>query len=164
MTKEIPLTKGHVALIDDDDYERVSQYKWTFDNGYAARKAGGQKNPKKIMLHRFILDAPAGYDVDHINRDVLDNTRANLRICTRSQNNANRISLPGSSSQYKGVSWNRNRQRWQVFQCAYGKRRYLGYFENEAEAAIAYDEAAYESFGDFALLNFPERHGEPFGP
>jgi len=159
MTKQIPLTKGQFALIDDEDYERVGQYKWTLDkNGYAVRKAGGRKNPKKLMLHRFILEAPAGHDVDHINRDSLDNTRANLRICTRSQNNANRISLPGSSSQYKGVSWNRNRQRWQVFQCAYGNRRYLGYFVSEAEAAIAYDDAAYESFGDFARLNFPDRY------
>jgi hypothetical protein len=158
MTKEIPLTKGRVALIDDEDYERVSQYKWSFDNnGYAVRKSGGSKNPKKVMLHRFILDAPTGFDVDHANHDSLDNTRVNLRICNRSQNNANRISLPGSSSQYKGVSWNTERQYWKVFHAAYGVRRSLGSFHDEVEAAIAYDDAAYAAFGNFARLNFPER-------
>lgn len=159
MTKEIPLTKGHVALIDDDDYERVSQYKWTFDNnGYAVRKAGGHKNPKKIMLHRFILDAPAGFDVDHIDHDLLNNVRSNLRVCNRSQNNANRLSLAGSTSQYKGVSWNSKREYWQVYQTAYGKRRWLGHFQNEVEAALAYDDAAFAAFGDFARLNFPGRY------
>jgi hypothetical protein len=158
MTKQIPLTKGHFALIDDEDCERVSQYKWSFDNnGYAVRKAGGRKNPKKIMLHRFIMDAPAGFDVDHIDGDPLNNTRANLRVCNRSQNNANRISLPGSTSQYKGVSWNSKRQYWQVYQTAYGIRRWWGHFESELDAAMVYDDAAYEAFGDFARLNFPER-------
>ena len=160
MTKEVPLTRGQFALVDDQDYERVSQYKWTLDkNGYAVRKAGGRKNPKKIMLHRFIMDAPTGYDVDHVDHDLLNNTRRNLRICTRSQNNANRISLPGSSSQYKGVSWNASRGLWQVFQTAYGKRRWLGTFDDERRAAMAYDDAAYAAFGDFAYLNFPKRLG-----
>jgi hypothetical protein len=155
---QIPLTRDQYALIDDEDYEQLSQYKWTLDkNGYVVRKSGGRKNPKKVMLHRFIMNAPPGFDVDHIDHDLLNNCRANLRICTRSQNNANRLPLSGSTSQYKGVSWNSQRRYWSVYHTAYGQRRWLGSFDNEVEAAITYDNAAYAAFGEFAYLNFPER-------
>jgi hypothetical protein len=95
--------------------------------------------------------------VDHINRDSLDNRRANLRLATRSQNNMNRSGRKGASSKYKGVSWYKSRKRWRAMIKVEGKRKSLGYFESEAEAAKVYDEAARKYQGEFAYQNFSEK-------
>jgi len=153
MPQQIPLTKGFYALVDDEDFERVNAYKWTLDNnGYAVRKV----NRRKVMRHRFVLDAPAGFDVDHINHDILDNRRENVRIATRSQNSVNRGPKPGSTSIYKGVFWHRRDERWQAKLGVNGKSLDLGQFADEAQAAKAYDAAAHSAFGEFAYLNFPK--------
>jgi hypothetical protein len=153
MAQQIVLTKGGIALIDDEDYERVSLHKWTLDsNGYAVRKV----NRRKVLLHRFILDASPGFDVDHSNHNPLDNRRENLRICTRSQNSVNRGPKPGCTSRYKGVCWHRRSERWRAKLCVNGKFLYLGEFVDETKAAMAYDAAAYSVFGEFAYLNFPK--------
>ena len=102
------------------------------------------------------MDAPAGVMVDHINRDRLDNRRANLRMATNAQNQANVTKRQGMTSRYKGVSRHTATGRWQARISVEGKQMHLGYFAHEADAARAYDARAREVFGVFAQANFPE--------
>ena len=155
--KQIPLTKGYFALVDDDDYPIASQHKWTYDNGYAVRKATIAKGQyKKILLHRFLISAQPGQMVDHANRNSLDNRRCNLRLCTGSQNNANRRVLRPSSSPYRGVRKASNVERWEAA-IGYNYRFiHLGSFLTQEEAARAYDAKAIELYGEFASTNFPK--------
>lgn len=104
-------------------------------------------------MHRIIVDAPAGMVVDHINHDALDNRRANLRVCTQSQNLGNQIRKLGSSK-YKGVSWHKAAQKWHARIQKNDAHVSLGLFDSETDAARAYDSAAREHFGEFALCNF----------
>ena len=107
MTKSIPLTKGKFALIDDEDYDWLMQWKWVYSNGYAFRwSKGGKKYRKGTFMHRMICNTSVGMLTDHINGNKLDNRRSNLRICTASDNQANRIKLHKTSSSFKGVSFN----------------------------------------------------------
>ncbi len=167
--KEIPLTKGYVALVDDEDYERVNQYKWYVQrdgyNYYAVRnitirsrketRETGLPRQTLIYMHRFILDAPNDKDVDHRDHNGLDNRKkSNLRFCTKNQNMGNLLSESGVSK-YKGVTWHNENKKW-VARIGYeGKRIHLGCFSDEIEAAKTYDARARELFGEFAYLNFP---------
>lgn len=170
MCKEIPLSRGKVALVDAADYERASRYKWSYDrNGYAVRceywfDLGGKKRTRKILLHRFVLDAPDGLQVDHINHNRLDCRRHNLRICTPLQNRVNSRPKKGSSSRYKGVQLRTKDGKWMAYIVAHGRKRFLGSFTHERDAALAYDRHAYEAWGEFAFLNFPQElhavHGD----
>lgn len=158
--KEIPLTQGKAALVDDADYEWLMQWKWHFGaSGYAIRcvRKGGRQT---IRLHRIIINAPNGMEVDHINRDRLDCRRSNLRVVSRAQNQHNagkhtRKNQGACSSQYKGVSWRKARKVWVAGIGLNRKWIYLGFFNSEIEAARAYDDAACIYHGDFARLNFP---------
>ncbi len=105
-------------------------------------------------MHRFILDAPDGAVVDHINGNALDNRRANLRLCTPTENAYNKRKRPGTVSQYKGVSWDSRNQRWMSQLTFKNRHLFLGRFDDEQEAARAYDVAARKHFGEFANLNF----------
>lgn len=165
MPKQIKLTSTIFAWVDDEDFDRVSRYKWTLDtNGYVVRKETlPGKVKRKVLLHRFIMNAPHGFDVDHEDHDPLNNLKSNLRICTRSQNSMNRGPKPGSSSQYKGVSFHKRDKAWRACLTVSGQRIDLGYHYTEQEAAIAYDYAAYAYFGEFAYLNFPEIVKYPHG-
>ena len=204
--KEIQLWKNRnelsdkVALVDDEDYEKVmevlsrnyrkdgtlrkNQPKW-----YA--KAPNAQRPDLIYgmdgnhhksIHRVVMDAPKGMDVDHINGDTLDNRRENLRICTRAQNSQNKRLRVDSKSGYKGVYEVRESKKrytskktgetkvhvgkpkkpWQAYisdpGTAFPDKRHirLGYYATAEEAARAYDRKAKELYGEFALLNFPE--------
>lgn len=150
--KTIPLTQGKFAIVDDEDYEWLMQWKWyAHKNGNNNYMAARRKKYKAILMHRTIMDAPSDKQVDHFDHNKLNNQRTNLRLCTNSQNCQNRISQRGSS-QYKGVRWNKN--RWMARIGINGKLIYLGLFINEVKAAKAYDKAAKESFGEFAYLNF----------
>lgn len=161
--KEIPLTKGQVALVDDADYEWLMQWKWTASRSGKAWRAYRQEihNGKMvtISLHRFIMNPPDSYEVDHINRNPLDNRRENLRICTHRQNMCNRTRDPRAKYAYKGIEPNRNRSgkpaRWHAYIVVHRKKIGLGSFDTPEEAARAYDQAACEHFGEFATLNFP---------
>lgn len=153
MVKEIPLTRGRIAIVDDFDYHWLSQVKWHFlTRGYAGHVRGGRKNKEHILMHRLILLAPDTCTVDHINHDTLDNRRSNLRLATQSQQNANRRKISGSSK-YKGVYPRRDGLKWCAQLGAFGAKTYLGSFNTEEEAALVYNNAAIVAFGEFALLN-----------
>lgn len=160
MTREIPLTRGLVALVDDDDFERVSQFRWypaksATPNGttYAQGRAGTRVT---ISMHRFILQPPPGFEIDHANHDGLDNRRSNLRLCTRSQNIANRRPAVTGRTGYRGVTPATGGNGFRVRVEFEGERRHIGHFFCPVEAAHAYDEAARRIHGAFAILNFPE--------
>lgn len=166
MVKEIPLTQGKIALIDDDDYEKVNQYKW-----YAVKKnrtcyavrAIYNKQTQKIKqqrMHRFIMNAPEGIEVDHREHPGTNNQKHNLRLATRKQNGANQrkflLNKYGKppTSKYKGVKFKKGAWEVQIF--SNEKTIYLGRFKDEIEAAKTYDKKAIELFGEFACLNFPQ--------
>ncbi len=156
--KEIPLTNWPIpALIDDEDYELVTQFKWTrHKNGHASGWKG--KKIKGVKMHRLIMGFPQGLKVDHKDHNKLNNQKYNLRNATSAQNNANKSKQP-SSSRFKGVSWSEERQKWAAgITCNY-KRIGLGRFEDEVAAAMAYNEAAKRLFGEFACLNVIESNG-----
>jgi hypothetical protein len=151
--KQIQLTHGCIALVDDCDFELVSRYKW-----YAIQHennrwyAGTQSESVPFHMHRLILGFPNGMDIDHKNGDGLDNRRENLRPATRSQNNANQQITP-HTSKYKGVCWDKNREKWFAKLKTNHKTNNLGRFDNEEDAARAYNRKALEIFGEFARLN-----------
>ena len=156
----IALTRGKFAMVDAADYEWLSQYKWSATssglNTYACRNVRG----KIVLMHRFIMKAPKGMVVDHIDGNGLNNCRSNLRICTHSQNMCN-SRIRSGSSQYKGVCYERRSGRWVAHIACEGQSYHLGTFDSEIEAARAYDRKAIELFGQFARLNFPEEHAAP---
>lgn len=152
--KTIQLTKGKFAIVDDDDYDWIMKWKWYVNsNGYAVRAIRNASTHKDIRMHREIANTPEGMDTDHINGNKLDNRKCNLRICTRSENHRNRCKLQGTASRYKGVTWNDRLKKWQTRIDIPGKQIYLGYYNNEISAALAYNEAAKRIFGEFAKLN-----------
>ena len=157
MSKEIPLTKGYVAIVDDEDFEFLSKWKWHEDQGYAKRSSrieGSWPTKYKIIpMHRVIMKTPDDMDVDHIDHNKTNNQKINLRNVTRSQNNMNRFSQNGSTSSYKGVCWDSNRKRWMAKIGLSGKTKYLGRFEKEEDAALAYNFAALEYFGEYSMVN-----------
>ena len=160
MPKEIPLTQGFVAIVDDEDYEELMQWKWYANVGVGSPRAtrmaprDGEGRQKTILMHRQIMNAPDARVVDHINHDTLDNRRStNLRVCTRAQNQANRIKRAPGTSQFKGVHWDTQRMRWRARLRINGREIRLGRFRDEKEAARAYNRAAKEHFKEFANLN-----------
>lgn len=153
MVKEIQLTQGKVALVDDADFEWLSQWNWC-----ALRQRGNNRwyavrgrNPL-IYMHRLILNPPEGYESDHIDGGGLNNRRSNLRICTCSQNHMNRHRAWGSSI-YKGVYYYKRYMKWGARIQINRKQLHLGYFNSEIEAAKAYNKAAIKYYGEFARIN-----------
>lgn len=153
--RHIPLTKGRYAIIDAADFDRVARFNWCASVSGNRAYAYGWMNGRRVSLHRFLANAPQGMVVDHIDHNGLNDRRSNLRICTVRQNLYN--SRPwGKSSRFKGVCWNRHAKRWVACIWLHGRNQYLGQFTDEIEAARAYDRKAYELFGKYAYLNFPE--------
>jgi len=158
----IALTKGKFAIVDAADYERVNAHKWCVRGSGRRIYACCHCNGKNISLHRFLMNPPSWLVVDHIDGNGLNNRRSNLRICTQQQNVHN--SRPkGKSSQYKGVCRDKSKNRWVVYVRHNGRNHYVGRFRDEIDAARAYDRKAYELFGEFAWLNFPEELRGPGG-
>jgi len=154
--KQIPLTQGKIALVDNEDFEYLSQWKWfahkSRNTFYAERKAGKDTH---IKMHRQLLGLEHGdrRQTDHQNHNGLDNRQGNIRICTPQQNHRNLLPLKEKSSKFKGVSWFKPGKKWRV-RISFNKRMiYLGYFTSETEAALVYNEAAKKYFGNFAYLN-----------
>lgn len=166
--REIELTQGKVAIVDDGDYAYLSQFKW-----YAHKpKAGGRDGNiwyatrhirlpsgrvSSLAMHRAIMEASNGVLVDHVDGDGLNNQRVNLRLCTYRQNRLNSPSRRIATSKYKGVSWNSRAKKWQAQIGVDGKNIYLGCFLDELEAASVYDHAAQGLHGEFARTNFTDR-------
>lgn len=153
--KEIPLSQGKVTIIDGEDYEWLNQWKW-----YAAQRNDGQyvavRKPTSgiIRMHRLILNVPKGLLTDHKDGNPLNNQRYNLRICTSYQSQGNIKHRKNTSSKYKGVSWDKTKQKWTAQIVIKHKWYFLGRYESEKDAANAYDKAAIEGFGNFAKPNF----------
>ena len=160
---EIPLTQGKVAIIDFDDYERVSHYKWYAHKDKATFYAYANTKTEcgesvKLKMHRLIMNASILKQVDHINGDGLDNRRSNLRLATQSQNNQNQRKTRGKS-RYKGVSLRCDGKKWCAQVKLNAKIHRLGSFNTEEDAARAYDKKARELFGEFARCNFDVSDG-----
>ncbi len=154
--KRIKLTKNKFAIVDDDMFDYLNQWRWHYAKvGYAARRKFPEK--KIIYLHRFITDCPKGLEVDHINHNKLDNQKNNLRICTHRQNGDNTTLPKNNTSGYKGVTWNKQRNKWQAsLETRNGlerHRKHLGLFDSKIDAAEAYNKRAIELFGEYANLN-----------
>ena len=158
MSREIKLTQGQVAIIDDEDYEWLSQWKWYARKSrniwYAVRQEWENGRQKQIHMHREILKPPIGMETDHRDRNGLNNQRNNLRIATRIQNTRNRKANQNGTSTFKGVFWNPAHDKWQAQIRVKRQRIHLGYFPCEMDAARTYDKAAKEYFGEFACINF----------
>ena len=155
MSKEIQLTQGKVAIVDDEDFERINQWKWYYGGGYAGRNKKRTKGiPRGLSLHCFIMGKPSdGLEVDHIDGNKLNNQKSNLRIATRSQNAMNVGITKRNKSGYKGVSWHKCSNKWEVRIRINGKKLHLGLFINKEDAAKAYNDAAKLHHGEFANLN-----------
>ena len=152
--KEIQLTQGKVALVDDEDYEYLNQWKWHVSNGnYARRTIYNFKLCKALFMHREIMKVSKGLLVDHINGNSLDNRKLNLRICTNSQNLRNRLKNINNTSGYKGVRLINSTKKWRAQIWLNSKYYHLGLFNNIKDAARAYNAAAIKYHGEFANLN-----------
>ena len=160
MAKQIPCK---FAIVDDADYEWLNQFKWSCVRSksgtyYAVRNnTSNNKEGQNILMHREILGLSHkdGKITDHIDRNGLNNQRSNLRTCTATQNQQNQRprQAKGESSKFKGVFWRKAREVWVAQIKVNKKRRFLGYFDSEIEAAEAYNRAAIEYFREFAVLN-----------
>lgn len=147
----IALNTGRFVLLDEEDYERLSGYAWLEAGGRAYRTDGAHH---RVFMHREILGFPDG-EVDHMNRDPLDNRRANLRPATHSQNASNALVRATNKAGFKGVSRDWTTGRWRAELHANKRHVFLGRFGTAEEAARAYDAAARQLQGAFARLNFP---------
>ena len=155
--KEIQLTQGKVALVDDEDYEYLNQFKWhvnKYGNIFYAYRNIKKLNGKQssFSMHRTIMNANKGCIIDHINQDTLDNRKINLRICTQSQNQMNRNKTIKNKTGYKGVIQKSN-NKFGVQITLNKKIIHIGYYIDPKDAARAYNEAAIKYHGEFANLN-----------
>lgn len=171
--KEIKLTQGLITLVDDEDYEYLNQWKWiavklgyTY---YAARNHFISKKRTTLSMHRVIMNTPKGIEVDHIDHNGLNNQKSNLRNCSHKQNIWNRSSRKNTKSKYLGVTLQSTKHKYIIKEgiekitiskpkytahiSANGKTIYLGSFNKEKDAAIAYNKAAINLYGSYANIN-----------
>lgn len=165
--KTIQLTRGATTYVDDEDFEMLNAFKWHCTNsGYASRSVYNSKTRtmERVYMHRTILGVTdPKQQVDHLSGDRLDNRRQNLRLATSSQNQANSPKKGNKSSRFKGVTWNATGKRWMAVIIVDGKNKYLGTFRIEEAAALKYNEAALEYFGEFARPNQLTKEEEEIG-
>jgi hypothetical protein len=162
--KQISLTQGQFATVDDRDHEWLSVWKWFAHwdrctrSYYAARNLSSRSTTGRrqvtIKMARVILCAQPGQFVDHINHQTLDNQRINLRLCSPSENKRNRQKQSNNTSGFIGVSWYTSYNVWVAHINLNGKKLHLGYFTNKDEAALARDDAVKRLYGEFGVLNF----------
>ncbi len=163
--REIRLTQGKVAIVDDEDYEALSRHKWFAQQGrrtwYAKRDARGE-GQGVVYMHRVVSGAATGVDVDHVSGDGLDNRKQNLRQASRRENCRNQRKRVNASSPFKGVAWHAKAKKWAAsindrvgVSGGNASSRHLGLHNDPESAARAYDAAAVIAFGEFAAINFP---------
>lgn len=161
--KTIQLTRGYSTLVDDEDYDTLMTNSWCFwpcrtktilDRGYAGRNGHKNEDSRCILMHRVIMNAQKGEEVDHIDGDRLNNQKVNLRLCSHKQNSRNQNPKQGSS--LKGVFFveGKGARPWRAYiSMGVGTKRHIGYYPTRNEAADAYNNAAITKFGEFANLN-----------
>jgi hypothetical protein len=153
--KFIKLTQGKQAIVDDEDFERLSKNKWYFCFGYATRAFWLKEKKKqiKILMHREVLNNSDKREVDHINHNKIDNRKQNLRFCSHRQNLINVPISKRNTSGYKGVIWEGRKNKWVVYVRHHGKDKFGGYFIDKKTAAKSYNKLALKYFGEFACIN-----------
>jgi hypothetical protein len=161
--RKIPLTQDKYTIVDPEDYEKLARYRWYAlrieRSFYAVRQYKTNKGRGKyesVRMHQEIMGAAEGKVIDHINHNGLDNRKANLRFATIQQNTWNQRKSRGNySSRYKGVAWSKRRKKWRTRITLNGRVTFIGHFDDERAAAMAYDAKAKELFGDYAAPNLP---------
>ena len=167
MVREIPLTRGMVAIVDDEDYDKVAAFRWhaartcaAKDIWYARRtiRDGGKK--RIVAMHQIILPLDPPLTSDHINGNGLDNRRCNLRPATLHQQAMNLRMKRTNKSGFIGVHWSKSQHAWIAMIRINRVAKYLGHFQDPKQAAETYDRVARETRGEFAKLNFPTERME----
>jgi hypothetical protein len=160
--KEIPLTQGKFAVIDDEDYELVAAFNWKYSNkGYAAKNYQEDGKYKTLLMHRLIMSPKDGVFIDHIDGNPLNNKRSNLREVTNRQNCLNQKITKRNTSGYKGVCWSKFNKKWAAtVRDSNQKQVHLGYFDNKHDAARMYNFWASDLYGEFARLNVIKEENE----
>lgn len=152
----VPLTQGYEAVIDAADVPLVAEWAWCAKMGrntvYAMRRDYSGVKPRDVLMHRAIMGNPAGFEIDHIDGDGLNNCRANLRLATHQQNMRNQRTRSDNTSCFKGVDWNKRDLKWQARIGLNGKRVSLGYFDTPEAAYAAYCSASAELHGQFGRM------------
>ena len=151
-SNKIKLSQGKFATVDDEDFQKVTEYNWWFDHGYARASTGGRKG-KKFYLHRFILGSPKE-NIDHKDGNGLNCQKENLRLSTQGENLKNMEKHKDGSSKFKGAYYRKDRKKWQSRIMVNGKNVILGTFLTETQAAQAYDRASLKHHGEFGRRNF----------
>ncbi|MCG7852853.1 MAG: HNH endonuclease, partial [Methanosarcinaceae archaeon] len=161
--RRIRFSGPRYAKVDPEDYERLAGYEWFCakrrGNFYGARMGAIGESGKRgiVYMHREVIEVGKGMVADHVNHDGADNRKANLRAATRGENGCNkRMRRVAGTSKYKGVMFKKSRGKWVARIGVGGRQIHLGYFEDEIDAAKAYDNAARKYHGEFAALNFPD--------
>lgn len=151
--KEILLTQGKTTKVDDVDYESLNQHSWCAHNIQGMWYAERRHQNKLIYLHRVVLGASICQLIDHVDGNGLNNQRHNLRLATKAQNSQNRPLQSNSTSGYKGVSFDKRAYKWSASIKVNRRKVSLGFFTDITQAALKYNEAALQYFGEFAYLN-----------
>lgn len=153
--KYIKLTQNKFAMVDNEDFEYLGRFKWSYNNGYAVRhqlKNEYKDGPRRMVkMHTVVNKTPEDRFTDHISGETLDNRKSNLRIADAKNNGANRKTNKNSYSGFKGVTIFNN--KWRAAIRVNGEYIFLGYFNNKIEAARAYNQKAKEAFGKYGRLN-----------
>ena len=159
--RRIPLTQGRFAIVDRADYADVSRYKWRLCKTKGKKVVYAERSVRRpngkysrLLMHRQLIQPPEGYVIDHRNGCGIDNRRTNLRLATVAQN-ARNAKKRNPRSGYKGVWLARDKKLWRAAIVCNGQRKHLGYFKDKQQAAKAYDAAATNLHGEFAVFNFP---------